>query len=171
MTLRSLSIVLVFTLSLLSATGVTAQNYRVLYGSRAPRICANTKTPTSGPISNVQATQYFICGAEHTFGDNLYLVDKVVVEVGKGRPFLPDTDRIPDGDANYPVYPIRGSYVQYIVDRLSTISPNAGKNCSVFPAPHASGLCYRTTYGNWVCTMIDVMAPSVASQREIAPPQ
>jgi hypothetical protein len=167
---RFLPSVLVFTL-LLSVMSASAQDYRALYGSRAPRTCANAKAPVKGPLTAAQAMQYFICGAEGTFGDNLYLVDQVKIEVGKGRPFLSQTDMLTDADVSSLVYPVRGSYVQYQISRLSTVFPNKGKNCSVYPAPHASGLCYRTTFGDWTCKMIDTSAPSMASQRDVAPPQ
>lgn len=159
------------TLFSLALTSASAQNYRALYGSRAPRTCPSTKAPAKGPISSAQALQYFICGAEGQYGDALYLVDKATVEVGKGRPFLSHTDILPDADVSALVYPVRGSYVQYQVSRISTAFPNAGKNANVYVYAHASGLCYRTTFGDWVCKMVDTSAPAMSTQQNVAPPQ
>ncbi|MDO7845839.1 hypothetical protein Q5H92_05685 [Hymenobacter sp. M29] len=158
-------------LFLLLTSGASAQDYRALYGSRGPRTCPSTKAPPKGPISANQAMQYFICGTEGLFGDDLYLVGNVTLQIGKGRPFLPNTDMLPDADVSALVYPVRGSYVRYQISKISKVFPNAGKNCNVYPQPHASGLCYRTTFGDWVCKMIDTSAPAMAIQNNVAPPQ
>ncbi|MDO7852048.1 hypothetical protein [Hymenobacter convexus] len=171
MFIRKVPAAFICALFLVWATDASAQNYRALYGSRAPRTCANTKAPAKGPIVASQAMQYFICGTERLYGDDLYLVDKVTIQVGKGRPFLPNTDMLPDADVSSLVYPVRGSYTQYQISKLSTVFPNAGKNANIYVYPHASGLCYRTTFGDWVCKMIDTSAPAMAIQNNVAPPQ
>ena len=141
------------------------------YGARNPRTCASTKAPVSGPLSAQQAVQYFICGKEGQFGDNyLYLVGDVRIEVGKGRPFLAKTDIISDADTDSPVYPIRGSWTEYQVRRISASGETRGKNCNVYLNRPASGLCYRTTFGDWSCKMVseDYRHPDL---NDVVPPR
>ena len=141
------------------------------YGARNPRTCANTKAPASGPISVQQAIQYFICGREHEESNYLYLVDQVQIQVGKGRPYLPNTDRMSDADLDSPVYPIQGSFMKYQIERLSELFPNNGKNCTSYANRNASGKCYRTSFGDWKCQMDD-LSNNVADRRyDLAPPQ
>ena len=155
----------------ISVSIASAQNFRATYGSRNPRTCANTKAPASGAISAQQAVQYFICGQEGLFGDLLYLVGDVRIEVGKGRPFLSKTDILSNADTDSPVYPIRGSFVQYQVGKVSTYMQNAGKNCTSYAKRNASGVCYRTTFGDWQCKMVDLSNNDSDTRYNLAPPQ
>src|SRR5690349_14516986 len=50
------------------------------YGMRDPRVCANTKAPTTGAITTSLATKYFMCQDEGEWSNNLYLVEDVRVE-------------------------------------------------------------------------------------------
>ncbi len=155
----------------IAVTGASAQNFRATYGSRGPRTCASTKAPASGPISAQQALQYFICRAEHVYGDELYLVGDVQLQIGKGRPFQINSDRLSEADTDSPVYPIRGSFIQYQVHPLSKIYPNDGKNCTSYAQRNASGVCYRTTFGDWKCSMLDTSNNNSDRTIGIAPPQ
>ena len=58
-----------------------------------------------------------------------------------------------DVDASQPVYPIRGSYQQYQCNNPKTSVYKAGQNCSLSNIPKASGVCYKTTFGDWTCTI------------------
>ena len=172
MTTRFPFLTLVCTLFVfVSVVSTSAQNIRATYGSRSPRTCANTKAPVSGPISAQQAVQYFTCGREHIDGEHLYLVDQVHIQVGKGRPYLPNTDVMSDADLDSPVYPIRGSFILYQISPLLTSQENAGKNSTTYAKRNASGACYRTTFGDWVCKMNDMNDSPSDRQHNIGPPQ
>ena len=88
---------------------------------------------------------------------NLTLLENVQVEIGKGRPFSPSADRYKsDADVNSPVYPIRGSYDMYICSPPVAPFRVIGNNCSVFGYSQATGACYRTTFGDWSCSMAPI---------------
>ena len=127
------------------------------FGARDPRTCQSKKEPTKGAISAEQAKQYFICDTEKLIdSDDLQLVDNVKVEVGKARPYQQLSDSHPDIDTTAPLYPIRGSLTRYICHPVSSYMNNAGKNCSSWNEPNATGVCYKTTFGDWNCAMTDL---------------
>ncbi|MDD5544000.1 MAG: hypothetical protein PHX83_12575 [Acidobacteriia bacterium] len=148
-------------------TGVGA-----LYGSRDPFTCKSTKAPAHGAISADQARQYVICGAEGETGGALYLIEDVKTEVGKSRPFNINSDDYPDIDPSSPLYPVRGSFTKYQCFRVSNTAiaslNNAGKNCNSADQPQATGVCYRTTFGDWRCGMSDM--PHLQLNRFNIPP-
>src|ERR1035441_10285017 len=68
----------------------------------------------------------------------------------------PSTDSLKsDADVNSPVYPIRGSYDGYTCGLLDPPRTVYGRNCMVQGQPQATGSCYRTSFGDWSCGMID----------------
>ena len=147
------------------------------YGARNPRTCASTKAPVSGPLSAQQATQYVICGYEmeaQLVDLCLYLVDNIKLELGSSRPYQPRTDSFADIDVRSPIYPIRGSYTTYTINRLYTGPEprwqNTGKNCNISQNRLFTGVCYRTTFGDWSCVTSGVGSghPDIANT---APPQ
>jgi hypothetical protein len=83
------------------------------------------------------------------------LTEDVKVEIAKSRPFQPHSDILPDGDTTLPVYPIRGTLRRYTCNQESGYLKNIGKNCLVWLEPKASGVCYKTTFGDWKCSMSD----------------
>lgn len=144
--------------SLLAQKGIGAK-----YGARDPLTCASTKDPAKGAPSPEQAKQYLRCHLENVgSGANLYLLENVSVEVGKGTPFLelPKSARPFNADPDALVYPIRGSYVQYQCSVLSAMSQNAGKNCNSGAQKNATGHCFRTAFGDWTCNMSDIASMS-----------
>lgn len=128
------------------------------YGTRDPYSCKSTKTPASGAISAEVAAQYVICSAEGETGGMLYLLENVKVEVGNGRRFNPNSDDYADIDQKSLLYPIRGSFTRFQCGAVSRgpILPNVGKNCNSGDQPNATGVCYRTTFGDWHCSMTDL---------------
>jgi hypothetical protein len=141
------------------------------YGARDPRTCADTKNPTSGAISAEQATKYVISNLEHQFGENLYLVENVKVEIGGSRPYNAYTDSgAADIDTTAPVYPIRGSFDQYQCAPISKLYPNNGRNCTLYHMRKAEGKCYKTTFGDWCCTMLDLSSNRNDVEPNVAPP-
>ena len=140
------------------------------YGARDPVTCGSTAAPASGGPSAAQAARYVACGVEKVSSGNLYLVSDVKVQVGAPRPFLPRVDSGVDVDTSKQVYPIRGSFRRYICDPVSSYMGNAGKNCAYANETEAKGTCYRTSFGDWRCSMLDVMHAGLAAYH-VPPPK
>ncbi len=151
------------------------------YAARDPVTCSSTKEPAKGAPSAQQAANYVRC---HDEGEDsfhhLILEQDVKVEIGKGRPFqggrLSDIN-MHDVDPSELVYPIRGSYMMY---QCSNIAPGdpwqsiyaAGKNCAIYDHKNAVGSCWKTTFGDWKCTMGDPNANiTPESQKGVAGPK
>lgn len=139
------------------------------YGSRDPKTCADKTLPKTGAPSSAQAAQYVVCGHERVL-TVLYLDEDVKVQVGKGRPYNMKEDyNVPNIDVRVPVYPIRGSLRQYSCDPLRTDRSNLNRNCSIYTAPNATGLCYKDTFGDWHCGMNDARTGDF-TDRNVPPP-
>jgi hypothetical protein len=120
-----------------------------------PLDCSNSKAPARGAITSDLAKLYFICQMEKVSGQYLYLVENVNLEVGSSRPYNPGQESAPEIDPTKPMYAIRGSYMLYHCNEVSTILENAGKNCAVYVHRKATGYCYTSTFGEWLCNMTD----------------
>jgi hypothetical protein len=126
------------------------------YGARDPHTCSSTMEPAKGAPSPEQAAKYVACAGETVgMSSNLFLLENVKVEVGKGIPWmeLDRPSRPTDADTKSLVYSIRGSYTKYQCGAVVPI--NRGQNCSVYYHPKAVGTCYRTNFGDWHCNMQD----------------
>ncbi len=126
------------------------------YGARDPRTCTDTKAPTRGAMTAELATKYVICSEEHVEGGSLYLAEDLTVQVGGAVPYNPN--RFPfasDIDTKAPVYPIRAgaSLKEYQCSVVSDIRQNKGYNCTIYPRPNATGVCVKTTFGDWRCSL------------------
>lgn len=119
------------------------------FNTREPRTCPSRKEPTRGAISASQAALYVQCREEQPVSDlEVGLVENIKVEVGKPRPYLRLSDMRPtDIDPSQPVYPLRGSYTHY---RCQGSPP---KNCTSYDLVNASGLCWKTSFGDWSCAL------------------
>lgn len=135
---------------------IYAEGQGAKFGARDSRTCKSTKEPARGAPSAEQARQYIICSSEHVSSNSLFLVENVKVEVGKGRPFNIHNDLMTDADSTLPVFPIRGSRTVYMCNPISDILKNKGKNCLVIDEPKSTGVCYKTTFGDWTCHMQDL---------------
>ena len=132
--------------------GAHAQSIGATYGARDPHICSDRSDPKSGSISPDIAARYVLCATEGVSSDLLYLSNDVVVQIGKGRPFLRDSDGgHNDINTEQLLYPIRGSYQQYQCDKWK----DAGSNCTIYNHPNAEGVCYKTVFADWRCHMAD----------------
>ncbi len=140
------------------------------FGSRDPQTCASQKEPARGAPTGAQLREYFICDSERVTGSAsssrlLYLVTGVNVEVAKGRPFNMATDSWSDIDTSQMVYPVRGAYTQWQCVELGKINGDRGKNCTKWEYPHASGVCYKSTFGDWHCKLYDKDSPGPGMER------
>lgn len=144
------------------------------YGARDPRTCDNTIAPRRGAMTATLAKQYFICQAEGVSGAYLYLVENEKVEVGGGRPYSGNADLgVPDIDPKVPIYPIRGSYTRYqcLPEDASMNSSAPGKNCNVQIYRKATGECYKTTFGDWRCSMTNGPTDNDDYNNGVPPPK
>ncbi len=73
-----------------------------------------------------------------------------------------------------PAIAIRGSFLE---DECSTVdakfdSPfnNFGKNCNTYTNRKATRYCYKTTFGDWDCTMDDFLKAEDDKHFHVAPP-
>ncbi len=142
------------------------------FATRDPHTCPDTKQPVKGAISAAQAKVYVMCEADHFLSGYLYLAENVTVEVGKGRAFNPLSEGfVKDIDTNALVFPIRGSYLDYqcSVSRGFPIE-NVGKNCNLTERPHAKGICYKSSFGDWACSMRDLDVDFRATKTGVPPP-
>ena len=152
-------------------TGVGAK-----FGARDPRTCASLKEPVKGAPAAEQLKRYFICGEEKVTnsiasGDSLHLVTNVTLEVARGRPFNPATDSWHDIDVTQTVYPVRGGYTYFVCStlaRTAEIGGNPAKTCFKYEQPHAVGICYKNTFGDWRCKFSD--ADVTGTTMELFPP-
>jgi len=140
------------------------------YDTRDPRTCAERTAPARGAIPAALAMQYFVCESEREFGNSLYLIENLQLQVGAPRPFQMRTDAATDVDPSQPVYPIRGSFTLYQCKEPSKLANNKGKNCSVYDKPKATGTCYKTSFGEWHCSMADLVSSSNV-RHSVAPPR
>ncbi len=155
------------------APSVQAQHVGAKYQSRDPHTCASRAAPAKGAISAAQAKQYFICDSEgesasSVSASTLHLVTGVSVQVGAGRPFMMGTDDTGDNtsdgiDPHYTVYPIRGSFIDWACKPVNEFNP-AGKNCLRQAMPHATGICFMSSFKEWHCHMQDISQPSQNNQ-------
>jgi hypothetical protein len=142
------------------------------YGSRDPFVCKSKKEPAKGAPSSSQLRDYVKCGSENvvgSIGPKLYLLENVQVEAGKPRPFMATDLSFPDIDNSQLLYPIRGSYDWYVC-HINEVGFPPGKNCNIYKEPSATGFCYKTTFGDWSCTMVDRIAVSRGPERQPVPP-
>jgi hypothetical protein len=64
---------------------------------------------------------------------------------------------MPGIDTSFPVYPIRGSYQKYQCGHTQgSWVYKPGQNCDLITTPQASGVCYKTSFGDWACRMASV---------------
>ena len=146
-----------------------AQGIGAKYGSRDPQTCADTKSPAKGAITAAQAAKYVVCAQDGEQSSLLYLIENVKVSVGGSRAYNSFSDSYATSiDTNAPVYPIRGSLDKYQCDKVS--SDNAKRNCTLYHEPKAEGKCYKTTFGDWYCSMHDLSNNQSNIEYNMKPP-
>ena len=160
MSKTALSLVSIFLL--ISTLPSSAQDVGRRFGSRDPRTCASR----TEALTAETARQYFVCDQEFTVGPNgsgesIYLVSDVTVQLGKSRPFNSNTDTFGFAQTNaidpaQRVVPIRGSFNEFVCGKLGQINAAPGRNCNLTTNPHAAGLCFLNSFGDWHCTMTDL---------------
>lgn len=147
------------------------------YGARDPVTCDSTRSNGAAPTV-AEATRFFMCANESvspTWG--LKLVADVKLQMAGPRRFHPANDmNVPQIDTSSAMYDLRGSFTQFLCDKIGgpeTGLALAGKNCNRFTYLHATGTCYKTTFDDWRCQMMDMTVgdPSDVEVRGVAPPK
>lgn len=118
------------------------------FGTRSVHVCSKQ---TSLP-SPAQAAALLQCNAEVKEATNITLWENVRVEIGGAQPYNFNAhSRLTGVDTAAKVYPIRGSYLYWNCDTIS--SYNRGANCHSVDFRNATGYCWPTTFGDWQCAM------------------
>jgi hypothetical protein len=157
----------------------TGNSLGAQFGTREPATCASRTAPARGTPSADQARQYFVCDKEVAFMSTLSLVTNVKVQVSpSSHPPNQLVYSVPDIDQREPVWDIRGSFTQYSCNKLATMpgwptGMNAfarAHTCSSVDQPTATGACYKSTFGDWHCSMLDAAHLMTNIQRFVLPP-
>lgn len=136
------------------------------FGARSPRKCRPVTTiPTAAQIPAVLQ-----CNMESETHDFINLVEEIQVQTGKTRPYNFNADGgSQDIDGEGVVLPIRGSMVLYTCGSIAGMPGDAGKNCTRQEQPTSTGVCYKTTFGEWRCFMSD-KTHRTGGQTQMPPP-
>jgi len=126
--------------------------YNAVYQVRNPRICAKVTSPPTV----AQATALVQCSNESdTTGSAspaIILATDLQVEIGAPRNYIPGTDNWQNLDTSAKVYPLRGQGTRWSCGAVPQYP--SGQNCMKWPAaPGGQGSCWKTTFGDWDCTM------------------
>lgn len=85
------------------------------------------------------------------------LMERLTVQVGGAMPFvaLYNTFTMPDADTTKRVHPLRGSWTwsRCLSRRDAAIYGSAELNCREAVVPSGTGVCWRTTFGDWRCLL------------------
>jgi hypothetical protein len=128
------------------------------WGARAPARCDALKV--SAAPSAAQARQMVRCGHERasTSSGELWLMEDLAVEVGSAQPFKAfyNTYTMADADTKHPVHPIRGSFtwsVCMLRKDAAVARRDPDQNCRETAVGDAKGVCWRTAFGDWRCSL------------------
>jgi hypothetical protein len=166
-----------------AAPGFALAGIGAKYATRDPVSCMSKTKPEKGAPTAEQVKQYVVCGSASRPGEGengyhrMILMENVRVEIGQGRPFQGGVNsdiNMHDVDPRFPIYPIRGSYVWYQCSNIADGDPwksidEPGRNCNVYEHPRATGSCFKTTFGDWDCSMTDINAG--LSRKNVAGPK
>jgi len=131
------------------------------YASRDPRKCKSVIAPPNP----VQAAALVQCTMEVATSIGARLMQNVSVQFGTPRHFQPETDsRLRDIDAQAPIFPLIGRAMSYFCSSVAFGLYHAGTNCAVTPMPQANGRCWRTTFGDWKCSLDEPTTDSRSGQ-------
>jgi hypothetical protein len=133
------------------------------YQVRDPRRCKDLNAPPS--LEQVGAV--IQCTMERNAPTGMTLLRDIKVRMGEPRDFDVDLDAgLKEIDREGPVFPLSGSLKLYICSPVGVGYP-AGKNCSLYLTPVATGKCWKTGFGDWKCNLL---GPSPDSRSGVAGP-
>lgn len=133
-----------------------------VFKTRGPKTCNSvTSVPTVAQIPAL-----IQCTFEQKTAYDISLVTNIKVQTGGFRAYSQFQDGYATSiDTSAKVMPIRGSMVQWL---CSQDRDNPGANCSRVVKPQAEGECWKTTFGDWKCSMLDTKHNDLESH--LAPP-
>jgi hypothetical protein len=145
------------------------------FDTRDPVVCKSTKEPSRGAPSLSQVKEYVSCNkvsGEAISGGYISLYENGDFQIGTSRAFNAWTDagKI-DIDNSQPVYPIRGTVDSYSCRPPGTMGFPAGSNCNVRKAASFSGVCFKTTFGDWSCQGKLMGDPLTGVTHNVPPPK
>ena len=98
------------------------------------------------------------------YSGELWLMEKVKVDIGGARPFaeLDNVVPMPDADAKKPVYAVRGSWTWSVCrePRYLSRGQDPALNCREMDVTGAVGACWPTAFGEWRCAMNGASQPA-----------
>jgi hypothetical protein len=148
-----------------AAGGQVAGNpsaFEPVFKTRGPRTCNSvTSVPTVAQIPALVQ-----CTLESKTAYAITLITNIKVQTGGFRAYSEFQDGYATGiDTSAKVMPIRGSMVQWL---CSQDRDDPGANCARANKPQAEGECWKTTFGDWKCSMLDLKHDDTESH--LAPP-
>jgi hypothetical protein len=134
-------------------------------GTRQP--LTNCQPVKSQPSNAAQIARMIQCAREGERTGTITILTNIAVQLGATRKYVEFTDNGNYGiDPAAPVLPLRGSLDRYVCNPITHKRPgdvygidNEGKNCMVVHERKASGSCIRTSFGDWTCSMIELVHP------------
>jgi hypothetical protein len=131
-------------------TGVSAPvKVNTEFATRDPRQC----TGFTAQPSVAAATILIQCTMDGKSSGYINLIQNVTVQLAGPRAFIYTSDSfLNEIDTKAPVIPLRGSLTAYGCSTANTVTV-AGKNCESYEIPAGTGRCWKTTFGDWKCTM------------------
>jgi hypothetical protein len=119
------------------------------FATRDPRQC---KGYTAQP-SVAAATVLIQCTMDGKSSGYINLIQNVTVQLAPARAFIYRSDSfLNEIDTKANVIPLRGSLTAYGCSTANTVTV-AGKNCESYDIPAGTGRCWKTTFGDWKCSM------------------
>ena len=135
------------------------------FGARLPRVCGSVMHQPNA----AEAAALVQCNSESQTASSITDIQNVVIQTGGTRPFGQERDyNLDTVDVKAQILPIRGTETQVLCYATSVYRP-VGHNCGEVDIIHAEGVCFKTTFGDWRCTMSGDL--QLATQRnQTAPP-
>lgn len=126
------------------------------FGTRSIQTCSTVNNKPS----IAQAVALVRCHQENKSTRDIVLLEDLQIQMGGSQPYNYHAHSYLTGiDTTSQVYPIRGSFTFYDCSAISVIpvinSDNRGKNCFYSKKPTATGFCWKTTFGDWNCSLGD----------------
>jgi hypothetical protein len=145
---------LVLAAALIAGATVALAASGAQWGARDPVTdCPDFRDAEPPAIDGVMTL--FRCSREEiTSGDELWLVEDLVIEVGAGRENAGYNElmAMPNADTTKPVYPLSGSWT-WVACRDPKYTTDPALNCARAEVRKAQGACWMTTDGLWRCNM------------------
>jgi hypothetical protein len=120
------------------------------FGARMNRVCGSV---TDQPNAD-EAAALVQCNSDSQTASSLVNFQNVKIQTGSTRPFGLERDSSLDSaDTTSRVMPIRGTETMVTCYVINATYEPAGQNCRATDITKGEGVCYKTTFGDWKCTL------------------